>query len=118
MSDVIINLENNENNEFVDHSLVSNIEYFCKQILNMLKYICESIGYCVFQPIYSCIDCCTIIFNGNELCAMLLLLFCIIALPLIIWGSTIKHTSPTFSPTSMNYTFAPSMNNHTFIRRM
>lgn len=107
MSSTVIDLENNENTDFVDvpqYSVVNNIEYICNKISNIFLCFCEYFTCCLCTPVYYCMNGCYELFQHNPFCCLLLVLFIFIGLPVIIWGSLEKSTySPSMMPT-MNYT--------------
>ena len=80
-------------------------------IANIFQCMCQ----CICAPFNCAFDTAGACFNKNELCCMFTILFCIIGIPLIIWGSEKRHTAaynptfvPTYVPTFMN------MTNHTY----
>lgn len=87
-------------------------------ILECIANIFQCMFRCICAPFNCAFDTAGACFNKNELCCMFMLLFCIIGIPLIIWGSEKRHTStynptfvPTFVPTFMNttnHTYGPS----------
>ena len=71
--------------------------------------ICCTFGpiYCIAELFYNCFKCCLECSKNNPFGTMILILFCIIGLPLIVWKTTTTKMAPSFGP-SFVPSFVPS----------
>lgn len=77
-------------------------------LCDVLKCCIQSILSFIFKPIFCCIELWSCVCEIHPGCALFLVIFLFIALPLIIWGTTTENKHPTYMPSYM-----PTLTNYT-----